>query len=600
VYVANFNENVQEFSEKGAFVKVLDEHASQAVAIDPSTQDVFVVDEGGATIRPYTSAGVPLTPFSAGLSGFSAGLAASGVPGAAQHFLYASNLEGAGVIFGFGEAPEAPITGKANPITGTTAMLHGVVNPLNASEVGYHFAYNIGSSCEGGATTTPATVNGKEVTVESEATGLQPNQHYTFCLVASNAFGATAGSAQALPTAAVAPSIDGESASGPNSPSAILEALVNPNNQVTTYSFEYSTSETGGVLNAPIIIAPGGSIPAGFGDQPVSVSLGGGLTPGVYYYRAVAENATGTTHGTVQSFTRIGAPLVGAAQAQNATASTVVLSGTVDPQGADTTYRFEIVSEAAYRAALAQSAEDPYAGGPSTPTTDIGSDYTIHATGEVPAGELLAGTTYHYALVATNQQGTTIGPDKTFTTTLPTPPTIATGGAENVTQNSASISGTINTEGLPTTYGFEIGLGAGDYGPPTGLGSVGAGASEASVTLALSGLQPGVTYHYRITATSAEGTSHGTDGSFTTGVFANAFATPPAPLAFVTIPSIAFPAEEKATGKVTVKTLTRAQKLANALKACKKKKQKSKRAACEKSARSRYGPVKHANRRGKS
>lgn len=40
------------------------------------------------------------------------------------------------------------------------------------------------------------------------------------------------------------------------------------------------------------------------------------------------------------------------------------------------------------------------------------------------------------------------------------------------------------------------------------------------------------------------------------------------------------------------KVLTRAQKLKNALKACRKKHNKTSRAACEKQARKRYGPIK--------
>jgi DNA-binding beta-propeller fold protein YncE len=46
------------------------------------------------------------------------------------------------------------------------------------------------------------------------------------------------------------------------------------------------------------------------------------------------------------------------------------------------------------------------------------------------------------------------------------------------------------------------------------------------------------------------------------------------------------------------KPLTRAQKLAKALKTCKKDKRKSKRLACEKQARGKYGPVKKKGKRG--
>ena len=52
----------------------------------------------------------------------------------------------------------------------------------------------------------------------------------------------------------------------------------------------------------------------------------------------------------------------------------------------------------------------------------------------------------------------------------------------------------------------------------------------------------------------------------------------------------------KVVQKPTVKKLTRAQQLAKALKACKKLKKKAKRAACEKTARKRYGPKKKAKK----
>jgi hypothetical protein len=444
-----------------------------------------------------------------------------------------------------GAAPPIPTTKPASEVTGMTAVLHGEVDP-EGTEVDFYFSYYAGGSCTGEGATITQLDNGEgpltgntPVEVSTSVTGLEPSKHYTFCVFATNTFGTSEGASESFTTSTLAPSVDSQSASGPGSPTVSLEAQVNPNNQETTYSFQYANNEE--LTGATTV--PGGTLSAGFGDQGASVSLGGGLAPGVYHYRAVAENATGTTFGTVQSFVRVAKPAVGETEAQDPSTSTVILSGTVNPQGLATTYRFEIVSEAAYQAALVEGAEDPYANGPSTSVTSVGSDYTAHATGEVIAKELLPGNTYHYALVATNQDGTTISSDGTFTTGQPTPPGAVTGSANSETQNGASITGTIDTQGLPTTYGFEIGLEAGNYGPATGLGSVGAGASNAEVALSLTGLQQGTTYHYRITATNNDGTSYGTDQVFTTGVFASAFATPPAPLLFLTVPSIAFPPE---------------------------------------------------------
>jgi hypothetical protein len=61
-------------------------------------------------------------------------------------------------------------------------------------------------------------------------------------------------------------------------------------------------------------------------------------------------------------------------------------------------------------------------------------------------------------------------------------------------------------------------------------------------------------------------------------------------------PNIAFPKEEAGSTGTSTKTLTKAQKLAKALKACHKK-HGSKRSGCEKAARKKYGAVKKAKKK---
>jgi hypothetical protein len=271
-----------------------------------------------------------------------------------------------------------------------------------------------------------------------------------------------------------------------------------------------------------------------------------------------------------------GPPLVSTGAAQDPARASVQLQGTVNPAGPETSYRFEYIDEAGYQAALAQGASDPYAVGASatpggsTTAVDVGAGGNVDAVAS-EAGELQPETTYHYRIAATNADGTSYGADQTFTTAPRTPPLVVTGGASAVSQNAATISGTIDSQGLQTTYGFEIGTEAGEYGPPTGLGSVGAGVSEAAGSLALTGLQPGTTYRYRITASNVDGTSLGADRTFTTTVYPSTFAEPPSPLPFVAVPAIAFPPEVERPAKTTRKPHRRSAHRAHRKKGKRKK-----------------------------
>jgi len=121
---------------------------------------------------------------------------------------------------------------------------------------------------------------------------------------------------------------------------------------------------------------------------------------------------------------------------------------------------------------------------------------------------LTAGTTYHYRLVATSTAGTTRGADGVVTTTAA--PQVVTGSATNVTPSSATLNGTVNPSGRATTWFFDYGTTTG-YGNKTATKDAGSGASNTNVSAAISGLTAGRTYHYRLTATSDAGTSHGSD-----------------------------------------------------------------------------------------
>lgn len=96
-----------------------------------------------------------------------------------------------------------------------------------------------------------------------------------------------------------------------------------------------------------------------------------------------------------------------------------------------------------------------------------------------------------------------------------TPPFVQTTAASAVTSTSATLNGTVNPDNLATTYHFEYGLTTA-YGSSTATQSAGSDYAVHPESAAISGLAPGTTYHYRIVATNAIGTSDGADMTFTT------------------------------------------------------------------------------------
>jgi hypothetical protein len=507
----------------------------------------------------------------------------------------------------------------------TTAKLRGHVtlNPLNTTvTTQFSFDYNPSAAeCVNGPTISAgeAAPGSGLVPEEKEVTELQPNATYSVCFATSNPYGSEVDPNPSLvqfKTLPAPPEVvpSSESISEVTPSGARLEASVNANNEeVTTCEFQYEAEEPS--LTTPTTIPCEQATLAGvYGGQSADLNVTG-LAPGViYYYRVVAESGTPpATDGTIESFTTQGVPLVSTGAAENMTRTTATLSGTVNPAGAETTYYFAYISEAGYQAALAKGAGgDPYVEGETTApltltATEVvernGKDvivpaedgYETRAVGPLLTGGLLPDTTYRYALIAKNIAGMTIGPDETLRTLSGTPPIVSTGGVSGVSQNSATLSGTVSTNSLQTNYGFEIGTEPGNYGPATGLGSIG-GATTEAVSVTLGELQPGTTYYYRVEASNADGTVQGAPQSFTTPGFPTLVTIPTAP-PLVATPQVAFPTGSQAnTGTgATPKALTKAEKLKKALKACHAKRGK-KRSSCEAAAHRKFGSVK---RKGK-
>lgn len=96
-----------------------------------------------------------------------------------------------------------------------------------------------------------------------------------------------------------------------------------------------------------------------------------------------------------------------------------------------------------------------------------------------------------------------------------TAPAASTGGASNVKDQSATLSGSVNPRGSATTYFFQYGPTVA-YGSSTAPASAGSGSSAKRFSTAVDSLAPHTKYHFRIVARNAGGTTLGGDRTFTT------------------------------------------------------------------------------------
>jgi len=134
---------------------------------------------------------------------------------------------------------------------------------------------------------------------------------------------------------------------------------------------------------------------------------------------------------------------------------------------------------------------------------------------------LFTETDYHYKIKATNANGL----NETLDNVVHTVAVLAlkTGPATDLGETSATLTGSLDADGMPATYHFQYGIGT-IYDLETPSASAGSGTGSAAVTpVTIDQLQPGRLYHYRLVAENSLGTTFGADRTFT---------APAKPLAF--------------------------------------------------------------------
>jgi hypothetical protein len=491
--------------------------AAPAGSINPNGADTIAYFEygtdatyGSQTASTDLGSGAADAALTASITGLS--------PNVTYHFaLVATNSAGTTTTPDqtFTTGSELSPTVTTNAATGETpytATLSGSVNP-NGLDATVYFQYGPTNAYGMQTASVDAGTNSLAATISATLTGLSPNTTYHYSIVAENSTGTSMGADQTFATQPlIAPSFYNVYAENVYLTTASLYGYIDANGLETTAYFEYGTDTTYGTNAASTTIYP-------YEEASLYTNLSN-LTPGqTYHFQIVATNADGTFTSGDQTFTTpTGQPAISEVSVATAGITTAALECSLDPGYFSTTYYVEYGPDTNYGSSTTPTAFTGYY------YDGYGIDVSVSLTG------LTGGATYHYRFVATNSGGTTYSSDATFTTYTPADePTAVTGPASGITDYAATLSGTVNPDGVDTTYYFEYGLDQ-TYGNTTTGEDVGSGTSPVAASSAIGGnfglyysinLSPNTTYHYRLDATNAAGTAYGLDQTFTT------FATAP-------------------------------------------------------------------------
>ena len=390
----------------------------------------------------------------------------------------------------------APVltTNPVTEITGISAKSGGAVVDDGGTAV---ISYGVCWSTKSSPTTAEFKTNdGSGVaSFSSSLTELNGSTIYYVRAYATNSVGIGYGNEVTFTTLATIPSGTSEAATNLTASSATLNGIVNANNYSTTVTFEYGTT-----TNYGNIATAKESPLSGDSNTNVSADISGLVEVTTYHYRVKAVNSYGTTYSTDKTFTTLGQiPTSATIAATNITSASATLNGTVNANYLNSTVTFEYGLTTNYGSTV-NSNQSPVSGNTITDVNAIVSGLDV-------------ATTYHYRVKATNSLGTSYGSDMSFKT-LSLAPSAITHAPTNITPTSATLNGSVNSNGENTTVTFE-------YGTTTEYGSSEVanqspftGNISKSVSVDITGLTKGLTYHYRIIATNSLGTIISSDLQF--------------------------------------------------------------------------------------
>ncbi len=494
---------------------VLTTLASPAIIASPATSvgDMSAVLNGslnfpglmfptavGFDFGPTTAYGTSPTPtpgFIAGTGTFNAAVAGL-LPATTYHYrtwvLYDDTYYGPDMTFTTAAAQTPPSVGSINNYQVSVTAVTLTAFPINAgsSTATVFWEYQ---AAGGPVQTASSATQSNDLTIgttggynEITLTNLQPGTTYNYRCGATNGQG-TSYSASDTFTTLPAPTVTTAAATSVGDITAVLNGVAWAKGD-SYYHLYFDVGKT--TSYGLLVYASPGDVSGNNDATPVTATATQLLPNTTYHYRLRAScylsgsrtlDPPSDFYGADQTFTTgppATAPTATTLAATGLSTTAATLSAIVGAGSSPATLVFEYGTTTAY-----------------------GSHYdypgTLDTSSQTAPFYLLQGltpnTTYHYRVIATNNEGTSTGQDVSFTTLLP--PTVTTQPATSILATSASLNGFCDMKGGNYTVTF-------DYGPTTAYGQT----ATASVIITI-----GITGPVTITFPSSAPNSAGSDAS---------------------------------------------------------------------------------------
>ena len=376
--------------------------------------------------------------------------------------------------------PQVVSTSSVTNITQTNATFNAIITSGSESLITQGFEWKLSSASTWTIITSPLINNA----ITHNLSGLAPYTSYEVRAFSTTASATIYGAVQSFTTEATPTIVVTDAATLIAQTTATLNATINLGSKpLTSQGFEWRLA--GGNTWTNVAASLNGTV--------ILNNLTGLTANTAYEYRAYAINASETIYGAVQSFTTLPiAPIVVTEVATLITQTTATLNGTI-------TIGSESILTQGFEWKLSSAST-------WNPLSLNGNAITHNLTGLNPNSD------YQYRAYATTASGTVYGTTQNFTTLAVVPPTVVTTAATAISQNIATLNGTI-TAGSDAilVQGFEWKLSSASTWT-----AITTTINGNAITHNLLGLAPNTAYQYRAYATTSAGTVYGTTQNFTT------------------------------------------------------------------------------------